>query len=390
MATGYSDNLRANVPGPSDPVFGESADAGRGTLFHLGGSLAYSYQASRLSLSASAGTTGRYYPSAAQSLIRSTGARLSMSTPLAARTSLFARVTATHQPYSLLSTPTAVIGEDLELSESPALDLDLASTQQAYLAYAGTVGLSHRLSQRTSFQSNYAYANSDRVGAAGQMQQHSARAGLSHNLARGLSLRAGYRYGVVQYPAGPSLPHHTIDAGVDYNRTLSISRRTTLTFGTGSTAVTTSEQLRFVVLVNAALNHEIGRSWNARAAYGRHVGFDEAWEEPVLTDSVNGMLTGLITRRLHVLVSARAARGNVGLTSGGPRPATYNGAVSLQSALTRFMSVGVSYSYYHQQLGQAPALSSGFTRAADRQSVRAVANLWAPLFQRVRRGNASR
>jgi hypothetical protein len=54
------------------------------------------------------------------------------------------------------------------------------------------------------------------------------------------------------------------------------------------------------------------------------------------------------------------------------------------------MSVGVSYSYYHHQFDETALLPSGFLRSVDRQSVRAVANLWAPLFQRVRRANASR
>jgi hypothetical protein len=154
--------------------------------------------------------------------------------------------------------------------------------------------------------------------------------------------------------------------------------------------VTTNDTLRFTVIGDASLNHEIGRSWNARGSYGRHVRFDEAFEEPVLTDAVSGALTGLITRRLHVSLTARAARANVGLTGGKPRPASYHAGASLQSAVTRFMSVGLSYSYYHHQFDETAQLPSGFLRSADRQTVRAVANLWAPLFQRVRRANASR
>jgi hypothetical protein len=382
VATGYDDNLRADAIGQNSGLFtGQSTR--HGTLAHLAGTLTYAYEMKRVSIRTSAATAGRYYPSS-DSLVQSTGARLSMSVALREPTSLTVGASAVHQPYSFLSTFTAQPEDEFD---TPALDLDLAETSTSYLAYTGTVGLSHRLSRRTSLAANYAVAQADRLGS-GQLKQQHVRTVLTHNIAQGIALRGGYRYGEIAYPGQPQLQHHTIDAGVDYNRTLSISRRTTLSFGTGSSAITVNDRLRFMAVGDAALNHEIGRSWNARASYGRHVRFDEAWAEPVLTDSINGLLGGLLSRRLNVSLTARAARGDVGLR-GTERPVSYHAGARFQYALTRFMNCGLTYSYYHHRLDET-ALVPDVLRAADRQSIRAVVNMWAPLFQRIRRADATR
>ena len=84
---------------------------------------------------------------------------------------------------------------------------------------------------------------------------------------------------------GRTLPTaiHDIDVGVDYARPLSLTRRTTLDFGTGSSVVTmptldlgqeagaTETQVRFVG--DVGVTHEMGRTWRLRLGYNRGVGF---------------------------------------------------------------------------------------------------------------------
>jgi hypothetical protein len=54
------------------------------------------------------------------------------------------------------------------------------------------------------------------------------------------------------------------------------------------------------------------------------------------------------------------------------------------------MNVGVSYAYYNHRFDDGVQLSTGIPYGLDRQSVRASVSLWAPIFQRTRRTNASR
>ena len=68
-----------------------------------------------------------------------------------------------------------------------------------------------------------------------------------------MDARAGYTYGEGDYGDGGTREHHAIDAGVNYNRALSISRQTTLSFGTGTSALRTLGNLRFTITGNARL-----------------------------------------------------------------------------------------------------------------------------------------
>jgi hypothetical protein len=172
---------------------------------------------------------------------------------------------------------------------------------------------------------------------------------------------------------------------VDYNRALSISRRTTLSFGTGSTAVRTSEQLRFIVTGNVALKHEIGRTWNAWVGYSRRVHLEETFLEPVVSDGLSVGLAGLISRRVQFTSVARGALGKQGLGNNAPGFDAVHAAATLSYAVTRFMNLGVTYAFYQQQFDEGVQLSVGNPRSAERHSVRATVGLWAPLFQRARR-----
>jgi hypothetical protein len=54
------------------------------------------------------------------------------------------------------------------------------------------------------------------------------------------------------------------------------------------------------------------------------------------------------------------------------------------------MNLGITYSYYQQRFDEGAQLAVGLPASAERHSVRATVGLWAPLFQRTRRNNASR
>ena len=180
------------------------------------------------------------------------------------------------------------------------------------------MGLSHQISRRVSASGGYG-AYSSEWSAASRQTLHYGRAGISVGIARGLNARAGYGYRQGRYGEGPDprlVRNHTIDAGVDFSRSLSFSRRTTFSFSTGSTAIRDGSQTHFSLTGQAQLNRELGRSWRATVGYSRDVRFIEQFQEVLLSDGVNASVGGLINRRQSFYASAGVSIGNVGFTAG--------------------------------------------------------------------------
>lgn len=386
LSGGYDDNLRAASGGGRlvDPD-----EAQRGVLGEFTGSLSYSRQSDAFTLSASASSGARYYPSAISSSVRSSQGRVALTVRPWSGTAISGRIGAARQPDRLSDLFTSA-GE-APIDDVPPAELDTFSTVDYYVAYDGGLNLQHKVSARTTLGALYGTRRTTGRGTRGEFVQQRGGALATHQLARGLSLRAGYTYAEVKYADGGRTPNHLIDAGVNYNRSLSFSRRTTLSFGTGTAATRTHDTMRYSVIGDARLNHEIGRTWNAYAAYSRAVQLHESWQEPVLADAITIGFGGLISRRLEFTTTARAALGTVGIdNTGGKRFDSYHGSAELTYALARYMSVGVTYAHYQHHADASVVLPLDFPRTFDRQSIRATVNLWAPLFQRARRTHASR
>ena len=380
VGTGWDNDVVADIVGNSGGV--TEGGSRSGTVASVSGALAYSYDTDPMSVGLSVGTSARYYPGNTTDLVRGTQARATVGASPRPGTSLSMNLSVAHQPYQLSSLFPVVF--EPELGEPPIPDLDLISTPDLYLRYSADLGFSQRMSRRASFQASYTQHRAERGDVAGAFSNQIAGAGLTYNLGKGLDARAGYRYGEARFSDGDTREHHAIEAGVDYNRALSISRQTTLSFGTGSTALRSKEELRFIFTGNATLNHEIGRSWNAWVGYARRVHMDETFLEPMVSDGLSVGLEGLISRRLQFNSFARGAIGK-GLERDAPGFDTVHAAATLSYAVTRFMNAGLTYAFYQQRFDEGAQLSVGIPRSADRHSVRATVSLWAPLFQRSRR-----
>jgi hypothetical protein len=390
LASGYDDNLLAGARGGNRGAGVVAGPNARGTFGQGSASLRYSFESEGLSIGASAASSVRYYPKGTtDKYTRSTSGQMNLSAQLRKGTSLSAQLAATQQPDTfaeLFSVP------DLDISFSePALpELDTASALSYYLAFAGNVGITHNLSERTKIGGSYGLRTTSGRGDRGEFKKQRGDGHLTHQLGRGLSVRAGYSYSQGDYSNDHSVPNHVIDAGVNYNRSLSFSRRTTLSFGTGTTATRARDKLRYTLVGNARLNHEIGRSWLAQTGYSRRVLLHESWQEPVLANSVNAGLSGLISRRLQFTSSADAAFATVGEHTGGRNFDSYHGSAAITYAITRFLNAGVTYAYYRYRAADDVLLPEGFPRTFDRQSIRVTVNVWAPLFERGRRTNVTR
>jgi hypothetical protein len=259
------------------------------------------------------------------------------------------------------------------------------------VSFSGGVEANHQVSRRSTLSGNYSYRFSNATDSRPAFSYHNFAGRYGYNIGRGLAARVGYGYGEGRYEGNPRrVPLHSLDLGVDYNRSLSFSRRTTLTFGSGSSAVTVEGNTQFGIIGSARLVREIGRSWNASLQYGRNVQVVETWQQPLFTDGVSVEFGGLMTRRLQFHSSVRGSLGHVGRDTEATRVETYSGAAGLGYAFSRSLRLSADYLYYRYELGRDAAVLPNAPGQLNQQSARVTLSVWAPVFTRTRRGDASR
>ena len=132
------------------------------------------------------------------------------------------------------------------------------------MTYGGGIGLQlQRFSTRTTLSADYRYLGSVPRDGVGDFSRQSVGGGIdAHRWGRGWSATAGYRFTEARYEhrLGRS-SNHLIDAGVDYRRRLSFSRRTTLSFGTGMSATIRNDTAtRHAISIRRATSRSITRS----------------------------------------------------------------------------------------------------------------------------------
>jgi len=390
LGAGYDDNVLADATGRG----GSTADpraAQSGTFGQFAGDVSYGLDRTRVSFSASAATSSRYFPDLPAKFLGTHSGSVGTSLQLAEGTRVMANHTTTYQPFQTLDLFPRLF--ETSFGQAQPGRQELSARLEDYLTHSSSVELTQRISRRSALVFSYAYRLSDFQERDGDFTTQSAGGRFTLGLMRGLGLRLGYAYSDGQYARLVDtrvVRGHNLDVGVDFNRALSFSRRTTLSFGTGSAAIVDRDRTYYRVTGNARLNREIGRTWNASLAYNRGVGFVETFSEPLFSDSLTVGVGGMVNRRLQITSSIASSVGDVGLSGNGNGFDTYTGTVGVNFGLTRYMGLGVNYSYYRYSFESGVFLPAGFSREMDRQSVQAHLRVWVPLVHRARRPDASR
>lgn len=396
LGGGWDDNLAADALGRSQVRVSDANTSQRGALGQASAALLYNVNLSRLRVNASAGSSGRYYPSIVNRFLRRDFAVL--STHAQVGLGIVANASVSYRPYSLHALFPELQSQDEapldEIEASP--DLDLAASSEHLLTYGGGLGYQRGLSRRTSLNTSYSYRRrKSTTDVLRGFERQSAGGGVIYNLSSGLALKAGYHYMQAEYDrSGRLARNHVIDGGLDYRKNLALSRRTYVSFSTGTTAstdpVNERSRTRFHLVGGAMIEHEIGRTWQAAVRYSRGLIYHEAWPEPVFSDGVTAGIAGSISRRLTAQAIARAATGRVGFSEDDGGFDTLSSAATLTYGISRNIAVGLRYAYYLHRFERVIVLPPGLTDQLDRHSVRAYISLWAPLFQSNRSRNATR
>ena len=151
-------------------------------------------------------------------------------------------------------------------------------------------------------------------------------------IGRGLGVRLGYGHTEWTYPelttSGGRIVDRRLDAGVDFARALSLSRRTTLAFDTGVAAVADQLDTYYRLVGNARLVHELGRTWNATAVYARELGVLQRIARPIFSNAFTVGVGGLANRRVQFQSNVGVSLGDVGLTADASGFDTYSANAS--------------------------------------------------------------
>ena len=398
LGGGYDDNILFEAGqiggggGGSNPLVAKS-----GGLASADGTIRYSLSTARFNLGSSFGSMYRYFPGTQDPSVSAHSANAGASLKIGRRSTLLAAQTVQYQPFIFMSifnsfnSPTLAPFDAPELGQLGQLDsllIDQATSRNSYLSYASSVSFQNNFTPRLSFATGYGFANSNTAYVGGKYTSHSGNAGVHYSLTRDLGLRAGYLYQESRFPASDERAQvHTADVGVDYRKALSFSRRTTLAFATGTSAVTYGGSRTFQVTGYARLNHEIGRTWTASGGYSRSVQFVDLALAPVLYDGIEASVGGLINRRVELQSGLWASIGNIGIrrVSALNDYDTFLAGTSVSIALNTYAKVTANYGFYHYRFDELTFLPIGVPRKVDRQSARVLLSLWAPLMQRGRR-----
>jgi len=268
---------------------------------------------------------------------------------------------------------------------APTVPTSDSATKLAPVFRYGAAGqLSHPFTDQTTFTASYSIQLFNAESLVDSVT-HEVSGRLSHTVSRFFGVHAGYGYTTATFrgiPGGTGF--HNIDVGVDLHKALSLSRRTTFSFSTGSTIVrrdvgsgSSGAQTEFRLLGGADLDHYIGRTWSARVSYRRDWQMLEGSLVPFFSDAVTAGIGGNAARTVTVGLSTSYLLGTMMGSVGGGHDQALTGTGWLQYEIGRSLATYVQYGYY---LHRFESSGAGLNLPArfDRNAVRVGLTLVLP------------
>ena len=259
---------------------------------------------------------------------------------------------------------------------------DFANTRLTAYGSATDIGLSRAISSRSTLSFSYGLRHTMFDRPEFNLTSQSIGVRLTRRLTRYASLRTGYGYRVADSALTKGRPtrDQDLDLGFDYNRSLSFSRRTVVSFSSGSSAVTQEGQTAFRLTGAGTLTHQMGRTWSAQLGLNRGVQLLEGFAQPVLSNVISAGLNGSLGRRTRFTSSAAFTTGDVGLSSGGANNySNWTTGVGLQVALSRSAALETQYFHYSHRFGDDVLRAPGLTTDLRKQGLRVSVTWRAPL-----------
>jgi hypothetical protein len=384
LYAGYDDN-RSDVQGDDLRLQPDSS--------FLGSSLEVIYnRKAKVSLGATGGGAFRYLPDEQRVVVVTSHASVGAAGTLGRRMSFSAAQSVNYSPYFRFDVFPSLLaaGGAGGFGSTSDADFSLFDEQSQVINYDTTLELRRRLLRRSSVNLLYGDSRGDLDGTDFDYRNRRIASTFSSAIGPNTALRLGYGYRTFRPGRGAAeTTAHDIDIGVDYARSLALSRRTTVGFGVGSSIIATQQQTEsdggrdtgFFISGYASLNRVLNKRWTAVLEYRRGIDFNAGLSEPLLTDAVAAGVNGAVGRRLDLSFSVAAAAGAVGAVPGSGGFDSYTASARSEIRLSQFAWLYAHYFYYHYDFDGRAVLSPNFLPQFDRQGVRGGLRLLLPLLR---------
>lgn len=174
---------------------------------------------------------------------------------------------------------------------------------------------------------------------------------------RVLAVHAGYGRDQLSQSRGGIEQRYTnelLDLGVDFAKSLTMARRTTLAFATETSVTREGVGARhFRMNGTIAFEHHFLRTWRTQLSAKRATEFLAGFRGPVFTERGRASLNGYLGNRVLLNVDAEAGKGAVGINDQ-HQFISYTGHGKLTYAMTRHLGVYTQYGYYNYQMPPDP------------------------------------
>lgn len=391
MGGGYDSSVF--VDNRSDPTALEPITRAHTGFVQGSADLNYSLTRETLSLNAGGGAAASHYPELSRSsTVHSYYANASGGWRISQRTNLSAQYWMTFLPVThLVPLP---LGDNPSYGPGNPFDNTVGARAESYRTATASVDFSHQISRRISASLRYTNWRVYSPDRDHDVSTHGGSGRLSYSVTRTLAVYGGYRVDTGLYNqdarVGASPRYYTqgADFGFDFAKALSLTRKTTATFGVGMTGVSDGNRTQYAATGNAMVMREIARTWTAWVSYYRNVSFAQAFTEPVFSDTVTAEVSGLFNRRLRFHANTGLAFGAVGLsyarTSDDDYRALY-ASTSIGFAISRHLDAGARYWYTRHRFDRGLVLPTDLLFHTGRHGVNGYLSAWIPIFSRSRR-----
>lgn len=347
--------------------------------------LEYEFRAKRTSLHLVGGLGRRFYSKRASAdvsgLTEATG-RVELAAVIGKSTRAQASIGVEQQPFYQLD----FLGTTLpaQITAPAASDLSLLSLRS--VDYHGAASLAQPIGRRARLVFDFSERRTT-FPSAGDDEQflwRNANLRLAYGIARYTSVRLGYGRGLSATTRGLArdpVDLDSFDVGVDYSRALSFSRRTTVTFATGSTVATQFGERQLQIVGDVALRRELHRRWDLNASYHRGFQFIPGLGAPLFANTAQLQLAGFLTRRIEFTSSSGYSSGRYGDRSTDPGYSAITATTGFRFAFSRVLSIDAGYVFGRYDLGTSLSTATALPDRLDRHGVRVGLTGWLPLVR---------
>ncbi len=251
----------------------------------------------------------------------------------------------------------------------------------------GTAGVTSQYTRRSSLNVS-GIARQIRFEASPQLNYTSVggRARWKRQMTRDLAIHAGYgREELRQRLDGVNniFTNELLDIGVDYAQSLSLARRTSLSFGTETSILSQGEgSRRFRLNGHVLLERHFRRTWKTQLGARRDTEFLPGFRAPVFTQHGHFTIAGYPAKRLALSVSAEGGQGEVGFNDS-RKFISYGAGSRLTVAITRHLGLFTQYLYYHYQTPADPR-TLFLVPSGARQAVSVGVQAWVSILEKVK------